>query len=100
MTLRAIDDSSNTLALVSALRSSVFGCGDDDLFTYHVEHGGKWNVALAPPEDLPLDDPVAFRYPANVRHRYERLSRFPGFPVSEQLVEEAVGRFSDGGGRG
>jgi beta-glucosidase len=30
----------------------------------------------------------------------QRLSRFPGFPVSEQLVEEAVGRFSDGGGRG
>ena len=25
----------------------------------------------------PIDDPVAFRYPANVRHRYERLSRFP-----------------------
>ncbi|WP_326551664.1 FAD-dependent oxidoreductase [Micromonospora sp. NBC_01813] len=25
----------------------------------------------------PLDDPVAFRYPANVRHHYERLSRFP-----------------------
>ncbi|MDN5934197.1 MAG: FAD-dependent oxidoreductase [Pseudonocardia sp.] len=25
----------------------------------------------------PLDDPVAFRYPANVRRRYERLRRFP-----------------------
>ena len=25
----------------------------------------------------PLDDPVAFRYPANVRHRYERLRSFP-----------------------
>ena len=25
----------------------------------------------------PLDDPVAFRFPASVRHRYERLSRFP-----------------------
>ncbi|MEZ0075898.1 FAD-dependent oxidoreductase [Planotetraspora sp. GP83] len=25
----------------------------------------------------PLGDPVAFQYPANVRHRYERLSRFP-----------------------
>jgi hypothetical protein len=25
----------------------------------------------------PLDDPVAFRFPANVRHRYERLTRFP-----------------------
>ncbi len=25
----------------------------------------------------PLDDPVPFRFPASVRHRYERLSRFP-----------------------
>jgi 2-polyprenyl-6-methoxyphenol hydroxylase-like FAD-dependent oxidoreductase len=25
----------------------------------------------------PLDDPVGFRFPASVRHRYERLNRFP-----------------------
>ena len=25
----------------------------------------------------PLDDPVAFRFPASMRHRYERLTRFP-----------------------
>jgi hypothetical protein len=25
----------------------------------------------------PLDDPVPFRFPASVRHRYERLHRFP-----------------------
>ena len=25
----------------------------------------------------PLDDPVGFRFPASVRHRYERLGRFP-----------------------
>ena len=25
----------------------------------------------------PLDDPVAFRFPASVRHRYQRLDRFP-----------------------
>jgi 2-polyprenyl-6-methoxyphenol hydroxylase-like FAD-dependent oxidoreductase len=25
----------------------------------------------------PLDDPVAFRFPASVRHRYERVGRFP-----------------------
>ena len=25
----------------------------------------------------PLDDPVAFRFPASVRRRYERLTRFP-----------------------
>jgi 2-polyprenyl-6-methoxyphenol hydroxylase-like FAD-dependent oxidoreductase len=25
----------------------------------------------------PLDDPVGFRFPASIRHRYERLDRFP-----------------------
>ncbi len=59
MALRAVDDSSNTLALVSVLRSSLFGCGDDDLFAYHVEHGGRWDVASPPSATMPDDDPVA-----------------------------------------
>ena len=33
------------------------------------------NKALRDAE--PLDEPVAFRHPASVRHRYERLTRFP-----------------------
>jgi 2-polyprenyl-6-methoxyphenol hydroxylase-like FAD-dependent oxidoreductase len=28
-------------------------------------------------EGEPLEDPVGFRFPASVRHRYERLARFP-----------------------
>lgn len=56
--LRAIDDPSDTLSLVVALRSSLFGCGDDDLFRFKVEHGGRWDVTAAPPPTLPADDPV------------------------------------------
>ena len=58
MALRAIDDPSDELSLVSALRSPLFGCGDDDLFEFHVEHKGKWNVRSLPPDTLPADHPV------------------------------------------
>jgi 2-polyprenyl-6-methoxyphenol hydroxylase-like FAD-dependent oxidoreductase len=35
----------------------------------------------------PLDDPVSFRFPASVRHRYERRDRFPaGFLVVGNAV--------------
>src|SRR5206468_2791235 len=56
--LQAVDDSTDELALVSALRSPIFGCGDDDLFTYRVQHGGRWNHQLALPDTLPAGHPV------------------------------------------
>jgi ATP-dependent exoDNAse (exonuclease V) beta subunit len=56
--LQAVDDPTDELALVTALRSPVLGCGDDDLFTFHVEHGGHWNHRAAVPDTLPLDHPV------------------------------------------
>jgi ATP-dependent exoDNAse (exonuclease V) beta subunit len=56
--LQAVDDPTDELALVSALRSPVFGCGDDDLFTFHVEHGGRWDHQAAAPASLPDDHPV------------------------------------------
>jgi ATP-dependent exoDNAse (exonuclease V) beta subunit len=56
--LQAVDDPTDELALVSALRSPIFGCGDDDLYTYKVEHGGRWDHQAALPESLPPDHPV------------------------------------------
>lgn len=49
MALRAADDPSDALALVSALRSPLFSCGDDDLYTWYAA-GGRWNI-LAPVPD-------------------------------------------------
>ncbi|MET0626952.1 MAG: UvrD-helicase domain-containing protein [Acidimicrobiia bacterium] len=59
LVLQAVDDPTDELALVSALRSPVFGCGDDDLYTFKVEHGGQWNHQAPLPESLPTDHPVA-----------------------------------------
>ena len=58
MVLQAVDDPTDELALVSALRSPVFGCGDDDLFTYKVQHGGRWDHQHPLPDTLPPDHPV------------------------------------------
>ncbi len=58
LALRAVDDPTDELALVSALRSPLFGCGDDDLYTFRVEHGGHWNHQAPLPESLPGGHPV------------------------------------------
>jgi ATP-dependent exoDNAse (exonuclease V) beta subunit len=68
MTLRAVADPTDHLAIVSALRSPLFGCGDDDLFRFKVERAGRWSYLAAQPETVPADDPVgaALRWFADV----------------------------------
>jgi ATP-dependent helicase/nuclease subunit A len=58
MVLRAVDDPTNYLYIVSALRTPLLACGDDDLFRFHAEHGGRWSYLADQPETVPVDDPV------------------------------------------
>jgi ATP-dependent exoDNAse (exonuclease V) beta subunit len=53
---RAADDPGDELALVTALRSPLFGCGDDDLWTWRQAYGRFRLFATA---DVPADHPVA-----------------------------------------
>jgi len=55
--VRAIDDSSDALSLVAALRSPLYACSDIDLFTFHAA-GGRWDLRRTPPDTVPADHPV------------------------------------------
>ncbi len=56
--LRAVDDPTDELALVTALRSPLYGCSDADLFTWF-DAGGRWDLRRPAPDALVDDHPVA-----------------------------------------
>ena len=56
--VRAVADPTDEVALVNALRSPAFGCGDDDLCSFKVSHHGRWNCLLPLPGSLPAPHPV------------------------------------------
>src|SRR5580658_5129160 len=59
MVLRAVDDPTDELRIVGALRTPLLACGDDDLWRFRVERGGRWDYLRDQSESVPLDDPVA-----------------------------------------
>jgi len=58
MVLRAADDPSDHLRIVSALRTPLLACGDDDLFRHKVEARGSWSYNRPEAPD-PADGPVS-----------------------------------------
>ncbi|HEV3264109.1 MAG TPA: UvrD-helicase domain-containing protein [Acidimicrobiales bacterium] len=55
--LRAIDDPTDQVSTVTALRSEAFGCGDDDLLAFR-HAGGRWDYRRQPPVSLDETGPV------------------------------------------
>jgi ATP-dependent exoDNAse (exonuclease V) beta subunit len=58
MVLRAADDPTDHLRIVSALRTPLLACGDDDLFRHKVEARRGWSYNTPEPPD-PADGPVS-----------------------------------------
>jgi ATP-dependent helicase/nuclease subunit A len=84
--LGAVDDPTDEVAVVAALRSPALACGDDDLFEYR-QAGGRWTVTSAPPESLPPEHPVAAGM-RTLRALHERRWWTTPSAVVEQVVRE------------
>jgi ATP-dependent helicase/nuclease subunit A len=59
LVMRAIDDPTDHLRVVGALRTPLLGCGDDDLWRFKVQRGGHWGYTHGQPDSVPAGDPVA-----------------------------------------
>ncbi len=53
MVARAVEDPTDSLAVVAALRTAAFGCGDDDLYTWRHSYGGGWDHQTPLPDGAP-----------------------------------------------
>jgi ATP-dependent exoDNAse (exonuclease V) beta subunit len=58
MVVRSVADPTNQLHLVAALRTPLFACGDDDLFRFRADRGGRFTYLADQPESVSPDDPV------------------------------------------
>jgi ATP-dependent exoDNAse (exonuclease V) beta subunit len=87
MVARAVEDPTDSLAVVAALRTPAFGCGDDDLYAWRQHYGGSWDHQSPLPDGAPVDQVVArgLAWLAGV-HR-ERMWLSPS-QVLERIVRE------------
>lgn len=58
MVARAVEDPTDSLAVVAALRCAAFGCGDDDLYRWRHSYHGRWDHQAPPPASAPAGDVV------------------------------------------
>ena len=85
--LQAVADPTDELALVAALRSSLYGCGDDDLANWRLAYKGRFSLVRSQPECCPADHPVAEGIAHLVElHRAKRWTSPPA--LIERLVRE------------
>lgn len=84
--VRAVDDSSDQLSLVAALRSPLYACSDVDLFTFRAA-GGRWDLRGAVPESVPLEHPVRKAF-EHLRSLWEQRWWLGPAELLERLLRE------------
>ncbi len=87
MVLRAVDDPTNALHIVAALRTPLLGCGDDDLLRFFRHRRGRWNYLGRQPDTVPTDDPVR-RGLAYLRSLHEERHWLAPSQLLERIVRE------------
>jgi len=90
--VRALADPSDAFALVTTLRSPLFGCGDDDLWTWKQAHGSFHLLAPAPmgQQDHPVAVAIAALRDLYQRSRWLTPSEVLGALVVERRMFEAA----------
>jgi len=84
--LTAIDDPTDEVALIAALRSPGFAVADDELLDY-ARAGGRWDYRLARPAAIGAEHPVAAAM-AWLREAYRRRWWAPVSTLVEQVIRE------------
>ncbi|GLY97377.1 UvrD-helicase domain-containing protein [Actinoplanes sp. NBRC 103695] len=88
---RACDDPSDQLALVSALRSPLFGCGDDDLWTWR-QAGGRFSIFSSIAGDHPVGRALDYLLRLHNESRWLSPGEVLGMLIAERrMFEQAVG---------
>ncbi|WP_419910314.1 UvrD-helicase domain-containing protein, partial [Candidatus Poriferisodalis sp.] len=88
MCLRAVADPDDALAVVSALRTPLYGCGDDDLYTYYCAVG-SWSLFASDFSAVPdgAEHPVAAGM-QHLRRLYDEHALAAPSVLLDRLVRE------------
>jgi ATP-dependent exoDNAse (exonuclease V) beta subunit len=87
MVARAVEDPTDSLSTVAALRTSGFGCGDDDLYRWKWVYRGGWGHQAHAPAGVPSDDVVRLGLAWLGQLHRERLWLSPS-EILERIVRD------------
>ncbi|HUC33092.1 MAG TPA: 3'-5' exonuclease, partial [Ilumatobacteraceae bacterium] len=88
LALRAADDPTDELALVSAMRTPLFGCSDRDLYDWRVTRGRRWHWRDLDDVEHPVGAALACLRDLSDRIPYQTPSQLLSWLVDERCVLE------------